>query len=148
MKQNKFEDFHYLDSLKGISVVIGSDVWIGARAAILEGVTIGDGAVVAAGAVATKDVPPYAIVGGVPAKIIKYRFDEETIKKLLELKWWDKDMDWIVEHACMFEKVENLLNSYKLEGYRLIVFVSNLHIRLINIALFSLKGGRSHEGLN
>ena len=69
--------------------IIGSDVWIGANVLIMSGIIIGDGAVLGAGAVVTKDVPPYAIVGGVPAKVIKYRFDEETIKELLELKWWD-----------------------------------------------------------
>lgn len=70
-------------------VIIGNDVWIGAKATIMPGVIIGDGAVIGSNAVVTHDVPPYAIVGGVPAKIIKYRFDEETIKNLLELKWWD-----------------------------------------------------------
>lgn len=109
VKQSKFEDFHFLDSQKRISVVIGNDVWIGARATILEGVTIGDGAVIAAGAIVTKDVPPYSIVGGVPAKIIKYRFDEETIKKLLELKWWEKDQAWIKSHADDFDDVEKIL---------------------------------------
>lgn len=72
-------------------IAIGNDVWIGARAMILDGVTVGDGAVVAAGAVVTKDVPPYAVVGGVPAKIIKYRFDEKRIKILLETKWWEDE---------------------------------------------------------
>lgn len=91
-------------------VVIGNDVWIGSYTRIMEGVTIGDGAVVAAGAMVTKDVPPYAIVGGVPAKIIKYRFDEETIKKLLKLKWWDKGLAWIKEHADDFDDVEKLLS--------------------------------------
>ena len=69
--------------------VIGNDVWIGQNAVVMDGVKIGDGAVVAAGAVVTKDVPPYAIVGAVPAKVIKYRFDEETIGELLRLKWWE-----------------------------------------------------------
>lgn len=69
--------------------IIGNDVWIGSDVMIMSGIKIGDGAVIGAGAVITKDVPPYAIVGGVPAKIIKYRFDEEIIKELLELKWWD-----------------------------------------------------------
>ncbi len=67
---------------------IGNDVWIGSLSLIKRGVTIGNGAVIAAGSVVTKDVPPYAIVGGVPAKVIKYRFDEEIIAKLLTLEWW------------------------------------------------------------
>lgn len=70
-------------------VIIGNDVWIADNVFIKGGVTIADGAVCAAGAVVVKDVPPYAIVAGVPAKIIKYRFDEETRNKLLKLKWWD-----------------------------------------------------------
>lgn len=90
-------------------VVIGNDVWIGSYTRIMEGVTIGDGAVVAAGAIVTRDVPPYAIVGGIPAKIIKYRFDTKTIQKLIELKWWDKNQAWIKEHANDFEDVEKLL---------------------------------------
>jgi Acetyltransferase (isoleucine patch superfamily) len=68
---------------------IGNDVWIGHGAFIMPGVTIGDGAVVAAQAVVTKDVPPYAIVAGSPARVIRYRFDERTIERLLGIKWWD-----------------------------------------------------------
>lgn len=68
--------------------VIGNDVWIGSTVTILRDVTIGDGAVVASNAVVTKDVPPYAIVGGVPAKVIRYRFDDATIARLLRAQWW------------------------------------------------------------
>jgi len=71
------------------NVVIGNDVWIGYGAIILSGVTIGDGAVIGAASVVTHDVPPYAIVVGNPAKIIKYRFDEQTIEYLLRIRWWD-----------------------------------------------------------
>lgn len=70
-------------------IVIGNDVWIGYDAVILAGVTIGDGAIIGARAVVTKDVPPYTVVGGVPAKFIRKRFDDETIIKLLRLKWWN-----------------------------------------------------------
>jgi chloramphenicol O-acetyltransferase type B len=77
---------------------IGNDVWIGARAIIMDGVTIGDGAIVAANSVVTKQVPPYAIVGGVPAKIIRYRFSETKIEELLELKWWGWDLRKIKTH--------------------------------------------------
>lgn len=72
-------------------VVIGHDVWIGEKAIILDGVTIGNGAVIAAGAVVTKDVAPYEIVGGVPARHLKFRFDEDTIRKIEQSQWWDWD---------------------------------------------------------
>lgn len=78
-------------------IVIGSDVWIGYEAVILSGVTIGDGAVVGARAVVTKDVPPYTVVGGVPARPIKKRFDEQTIDRLLKLRWWDLGREKIKE---------------------------------------------------
>lgn len=90
-------------------VEIGNDVWIGTRVTILGGISIGDGAIIAAGSVLTKDVPPYAIVGGVPAKIIKYRFDEETIKRLLEMQWWNKDENWLRANAAKFSDVNELL---------------------------------------
>ena len=70
-------------------IAVGNDVWIGYEAVILSGVTIGDGAIVAARSVVTKDVPPYTVVGGVPARPIRRRFGQETIDALLELKWWD-----------------------------------------------------------
>jgi acetyltransferase-like isoleucine patch superfamily enzyme len=70
-------------------VIIGNDVWIGTHVTIMSGITIGDGACIANNSVVTKDIPPYTIVGGNPAKVIKQRFDDETINQLLELKWWD-----------------------------------------------------------
>lgn len=68
---------------------VGHDVWIGTNAIIKAGVNVGTGAVIASGAIVTKDVPPYAIVGGCPAKVIRFRFDEEIIKELLQSKWWE-----------------------------------------------------------
>ena len=78
-------------------VIIENDVWIGINAVIMDGVKVSNGAIVAAGAIVTKDVPPYAIVGGVPAKIIKYRFPQEIINELLELKWWDMPVETIAK---------------------------------------------------
>ena len=92
-------------------VTIGNDVWIGYGATILSGVTVHDGAVIAAGSVITKDVPAYAIVGGVPAKIIRYRFTDEQIEKLKELKWWNKSPDWIKENAKYFDNIDQNLET-------------------------------------
>jgi acetyltransferase-like isoleucine patch superfamily enzyme len=71
------------------NITIGNDVWIGTRAIILDGTKIGHGAIVAANSVVTKDIPPYAIVAGIPAKVIKYRFEQDKIEKLLKLEWWN-----------------------------------------------------------
>ncbi len=82
-----FSEDDYFEENKLIT--IGNDVWIGTNAIVLDGVKIGDGAIVASGATVVKDVEPYAIVGGVPAKIIRSRYDSETIAKLLKLQWWN-----------------------------------------------------------
>jgi virginiamycin A acetyltransferase len=87
--------------------VIGNDVWLGAHATVLQGVSIGDGAVVAAGAVVTKDVPPYAIVGGVPAKTLRYRFAPDVIERLLEMKWWDLPLSELRKHRALFLARDN-----------------------------------------
>ncbi len=79
-------------------IVIGNDVWIGYEAIILSGVTIGDGAIIASRAVVTEDVPPYTIVGGVPAKAIRKRFSEQTISHLLKIKWWDWTKERIAQN--------------------------------------------------
>ena len=79
------------------NIVIGNDVWIGYEAVILAGVTIGDGAIIGARAVVTKDVPPYTIVGGVPAKPIRKRFSDDTINALLSMRWWDLPPEKILE---------------------------------------------------
>lgn len=84
-------------------IIIGNDVWIGYDAVILSGVTIGDGAVVGTRAVVTKDVPPYTIVGGVPARQIRRRFDEETVTRLLELKWWEWSDERIKENLTAIQ---------------------------------------------
>ena len=88
-------------------VMIGNDVWIGLNAVIMDGVTIGDGAIIGAGAIVTKDISPYAIALGVPAKVIKYRFPEETIQRLLKTRWWDqpdsviRDLPFQDVEACL-----------------------------------------------
>lgn len=99
------------DMVSNGDIIIENDVWIGYNATIMDGVTIGNGAVIAANAVVTKDVEPYSIVGGVPAKLIKKRFSDKIIKKLLKLKWWDMDYDILktLGPYLFSEKVEEFI---------------------------------------
>ena len=114
--------FEIIDEFKGLAkpfgtrgnrgdTVIGNDVWIGQKATILPGIHIGDGAIVGANSVVTKDVPPYALVAGNPATVKKYRFDQETIDLLLQLKWWDRPLEEI-------KKIIPLISSDEVEDVK------------------------------
>ena len=103
-----FEELRYADTEKKYAVIIGNDCWIGQNAFIVGGVTIADGAVVLAGAVVTKDVAPYAILGGVPAKVLGYRFDNDDINFLLNFKWWEKDVSWLKENHHLLRDIDRL----------------------------------------
>jgi len=102
---NEFDDKGY--------TYIGNDVLIGANVIILAGVEVGDGVVIGAGSIVVKDVPAYAIVAGNPAKIIKYRFDKETIEKLLEIKWWDRDINTILKYQNKFSNINEFIEAMK-----------------------------------
>jgi len=104
VKKNLFDEFP--------ETLIGNDVWIGNNVTLKYGVKIGDGAIIGSGAVVTKDVEPYSIVGGVPAKIIKYRFAQEQIDFLLDFKWWDKDLAWIKSNKHLFTDIAQFMAQY------------------------------------
>lgn len=111
VKQRKYDEVRYADKENKLAVNIGNDTWIGDNVIILAGVSIGDGAIIATGAVVTKDVEPYAIVGGVPAKVIKYRFTEDIISKLLDVQWWNESEEWIKNYVDNFKNVEKFLTE-------------------------------------
>ena len=95
-------------------IVIGNDVWIGYEAVVMQGITIGDGAIIGARAVVTKDVPPYTIVGGIPAKPIKKRFTDDIITRLEALKWWDLSKEKIAENIEFIQsgRIDELKGIY------------------------------------
>ena len=104
------KDVAHAQDNKG-NIIVGNDVWIGYEAVIFAGVTIGDGAIIGTRAVVTKDVPPYTIVGGIPAKPIRKRFSENVINTLLLIKWWDWSREKISEkiHAIQTGEIDQLL---------------------------------------
>jgi acetyltransferase-like isoleucine patch superfamily enzyme len=93
----------------GQRTLVGHDVWIGHGALVMSGVKVGTGAIIGAGSVVTRDVPNYAIVGGAPAKIIRYRFDELLREQLLESKWWEMSDEWLEAHVALFSRPTELL---------------------------------------
>lgn len=94
---------------------IGNDVWIGANAVVLPGVTIHDGAIIGAGAIVTKDIPAYAVVVGVPARVLKYRFNQDQINILEKVQWWNWEADEIINNFDLLKKPELFFEKYKLE---------------------------------
>jgi len=109
-KKQLFNEEPLLEGSK-YSIDVGNDVYIGYGATIIGPCRIGDGAVIAAGAVVTEDVLPYTIVGGVPAKFIRYRFTEEKIEFLMNLQWWNKPQVWIEQHKEDFISVDRLMET-------------------------------------
>lgn len=103
-----------VNTVKSKRVNVGNDVWIGSHALIMGGVNIGNGAVIGAGAVVVKDVPPYAVVGGVPARVIRYRFPDEVISLLQSLAWWNLPVSTLKEKIHLFQTDEIDVETLKL----------------------------------
>lgn len=100
------------DETNRYDVIIGNDCWLGYKVSLVSGIIIGDGAVVLSRAMVTKDVEPYAIVGGVPARVLGYRYTKDQIEKLLSIKWWNFDMKVIIENKALFLDIDKFLEHF------------------------------------
>lgn len=103
--ENLFEQSKY--------TVIGNDVWIGCNVVIVDGVKVGDGAIIAAGAIVVEDVEPFAIVAGIPARILRRRFADEQIKCISSVRWWDKDEFWLRENSRLFSNIDDFVEHHE-----------------------------------
>lgn len=111
-KAQMLDEFRYYDKERKLVNKIGNDCWIGLEVTLIGGVEIADGAVVLAHAVVTKNVPPYAIVGGVPARVVGYRYDKETIDFLLHVKWWNNTPEWFEKNWKLLTDIDKLKEYY------------------------------------
>lgn len=105
--QITFVEKDYIEETR--EIIVGNDVWIGTNAIIHDGITIGDGAIIASGAIVTKNIPPYAIYGGVPAKLIKYRFNQNEVLNLRKSEWWNKDIAWLKKNVLKFHNIDKFI---------------------------------------
>ncbi|MGJ1514920.1 CatB-related O-acetyltransferase [Sphingobacterium siyangense] len=111
VNKQRFKETVHIEKDERIFIEIGNDVWIGEDAKLMGGIKVGDGAIIGAGALVTKDVPPYAIMVGVPARKIKSRFNDDDINFLKHLRWWDKDEDWIKNNIELFDNIEAFIDK-------------------------------------
>ena len=107
--KNRFKELNYSEDSYLVS--IGNDVWIGDRVTILDGITIGDGAIIGSNSLVTKDIEPYTINVGIPAKAIKNRFSDEEITFLLKFQWWNKDFEWLELNCEKFDDIKKLIKQ-------------------------------------
>jgi hypothetical protein len=110
--EDSFDEFKYIDKENKYGIIIGNDCWVGEGVFFVGGIQVGDGAVILAHAVVTKDVPPFAIVGGVPAKIIKFRFDKEIISFLSSFQWWNKSPKWFKQNIGYMQNISRFKDEF------------------------------------
>ena len=106
----------YKTTKNGYYCEIGNDVWIGTDVKLMAGITVGNGCIIAAGSIVTKDVPSYSIVAGVPAKIIRFRFSQEQVSVLEKYQWWNKDLKWITQNISVFDNIDDFISILAVEN--------------------------------
>ncbi len=111
VKKNEISTHKYIDKKKLYFIEIENDVWIGANVTIMDGVKIGNGAVIGANSLVTKNIQPYAVAVGMPAKIIDYRFNKSQIRKLLNLEWWNRDDEWLIQKVDLLKDINKFLKN-------------------------------------